>query len=221
MKIGVVMPVYFGDYPNSASNKEDKFKRAVISFLQQDYEDKFLIIVADGEEAGKKADLLLAESIEIFSEDINMLCSLLKKTEIEILPKQQLFSGVLRNSGIDYCKFEKCDIICYLDADDVFLPNHLSGIVDSFKKNPSCDWMYFTDNAKVSEKEGDIRGREPKIMPGYIGTSQIAHKASIESKWTDGYYHDFHFVNSMRRYKVAHGGRNGYLVCHIPGIIDL
>ncbi len=48
MKISVVMASYLGEYPGCASNREFKFKRAVESFLNQTYEDKELIIVADG-----------------------------------------------------------------------------------------------------------------------------------------------------------------------------
>ena len=34
MKISVIMPVYLGEYEGCATNREDKFIRAIHSFLQ-------------------------------------------------------------------------------------------------------------------------------------------------------------------------------------------
>jgi glycosyltransferase involved in cell wall biosynthesis len=47
-KVSVIMASYLGDYPGRATNPEQKFIRAVKSFLTQTYENKELIIVADG-----------------------------------------------------------------------------------------------------------------------------------------------------------------------------
>ena len=47
-KVSVVMASYLGEYPGRTSNPEPKFIRAVKSFLSQTYENKELIICADG-----------------------------------------------------------------------------------------------------------------------------------------------------------------------------
>ena len=47
-KFSIIMPSYLGDYPNSATDKEDKLIRAIESVLQQTYKNWELIIIADG-----------------------------------------------------------------------------------------------------------------------------------------------------------------------------
>ena len=48
MRISVIMPVYLGEYPTRGSNPEYKFKRAVETYIDQEYKDSELIIVSDG-----------------------------------------------------------------------------------------------------------------------------------------------------------------------------
>ena len=47
-KVSVIMASFLGSYPGRSSNPEDKFIRAVKSFITQTYENKELIIVSDG-----------------------------------------------------------------------------------------------------------------------------------------------------------------------------
>ena len=48
MKISVIMPSFLSQYDGCAKNREQKFIRAVDSFIAQTYNDKELVIVADG-----------------------------------------------------------------------------------------------------------------------------------------------------------------------------
>ena len=48
MKISVIMASYLGQYNGCASNRVDKFKRAIDSFIYQTYSNCELIIIADG-----------------------------------------------------------------------------------------------------------------------------------------------------------------------------
>lgn len=124
MKISVVMQSYLGDYPNSRINPEYKFVRAVNSFLAQKHEDKELIIVSDGCEKTKKLYEIL------FSHKKNIkFVYLSKKTDehkmCEIKNNIKYFRGVPRKIGVNLAD---CDIVTYLDSDDIILPNRLSDL---------------------------------------------------------------------------------------------
>src|SRR5271155_4567083 len=115
MKIGVVMPVYLGDYAGAGTNREYKFVRAVRSFLDQGYDKKELLIVSDG------CDIAERLYNEHFSE-----CKEITFTKID---KQSTHSGVVRNAGIG---MSDADIISYLDHDDILFGSHLADIANSF-----------------------------------------------------------------------------------------
>ena len=95
------MPSYLGDYPNAASNREFKLKRAIESFLAQKIGE--LIVVADG----------CPKTVEIASN---------YPVVVKLINKQQNFSGKPRNIGI---KLALYDYIAYLDADDVMGQDHI------------------------------------------------------------------------------------------------
>ena len=46
-KVSVIMPVYLGHYEGCAEDREEKFVRAINSFLNNDYENKELIVIGD------------------------------------------------------------------------------------------------------------------------------------------------------------------------------
>ena len=117
------MPSYLGDYPNCATNREEKLPRAIESFLAQEIGE--LVVVADG--CNKTAEIASKYPVTIISID-----------------KQPFFSGVPRNTGIQAAKY---NYIAYLDNDDMFGANHLKRIAD----NLDADWLYWNDyvNGKV------------------------------------------------------------------------
>jgi len=97
------MPSYLGDYPGAAKNRPEKLTRAIQSFLDQEYKEKCLIVVADG--CKETISQLYKFSI---SDPINPV----------FIPKQQLFSGEVRMTGIKKAKeLYSPDVITYLDSD--------------------------------------------------------------------------------------------------------
>ena len=104
-KFSIIMPSYLGDYPNSATDKEDKLIRAIESVLQQTYKNWELIIIADG--CDKTINLLKKYFKTI---DKN------KDIVLYLVPKQKIWSGV-RNFGIQKATG---DYIIYLDIDDYY-----------------------------------------------------------------------------------------------------
>jgi len=124
-----------------------------------------------------------------------------------LVKKQPIFSGYPRQMGIN---FATTDWICYLDSDDEFLPGHLKTICDNI--DDTVDWLYYDD----------ILINKPRdCIPAFtrIGTSCIAHKRSTNAKWPTGYGHDWGFITQLgTNYKKITGA--GYVVHHVPGVVD-
>jgi|WetSurMetagenome_2_1015567.scaffolds.fasta_scaffold627556_1 glycosyltransferase involved in cell wall biosynthesis len=210
-KIAIVMPSYLGEYEGAASNRVEKFKRAVETVLRQTYSNAILIIVSDGCEITNN----LVKGSKLFRENRNVF--------FIPLQKQPLFSGSVRAAGVRLAIRERADIVCYLDADDCLLPDHLQFIDASFK--PGLDWIYFNDLLYPDAEKGDLIVRESSLKFGSIGTSNIAHKAWQHFNWTglDGWGHDWAFIlrlmaKSQNYMKTTEQGL--YVVHHIKGSFD-
>jgi len=209
MHINVIMPVYLGDYPNAATNRKFKLVRAIQSFLKQDYDNKKLIIVADG-----------------CLETMNFVKNNFKNENIELnfVSKQPMFSGNVRNFGLTLSSSE---IITYLDADDFYKKdNHLSVIVNAFNSNDKLNWVYFNDFIKYQSLDHlPLAERNADLTFGTTGTSNIAHKNLHDINWEgcDGYGHDFTFIQKMKKlHPDAYTKISGcsYVCCHIPNGCD-
>lgn len=177
-KVSVIMASYLLSYPGSRSEPDRKFIRAVNSFKKQTYQNKELIIVSDG------CPLTIQLYNRFFSNDINI--------KLLQIPKQQLYSGEMRNVALEE---SDGDIISYLDTDDVLGPNHLEIIVEQFDLD-SFGFVYYNDYLTLDAtfKKLHLRIVEPRWAS--IGTSSISHKNLKELKgcWSVGYGHDFLFM---------------------------
>jgi glycosyltransferase involved in cell wall biosynthesis len=103
----VVVPLY---------NKENSVLRAIASILGQNYVDFELIIVNDG---STDKSLFVVDNI--------------KDERIRIIDKVNGGVSSARNVGIEVAS---SDWICFLDADDYWLPNHLEEICYLLNKYP-------------------------------------------------------------------------------------
>ena len=217
ISINVIMPSYCGDYENSASDRETKLVRAIDSFFNQSYRYSELIIIADGCKT-------TSQVVDAYLQKKPNLAYRLQLIEID---KQDLFSGVVRNAGLQK---SHADIICYLDSDDQFINQHLQNIALGFQDDEECDWVYFNDYEAVTENFSKIRQRNCQITErenrktlfNLIGTSVIAHRRDDALLWSDGYAHDNRFVRDLLEckpnWKKIEGG--GYLICHVPYHMD-
>lgn len=198
-KVSVIMASYLLPYPNAASNRDKKFVRAVNSFKRQTYQNKELIIVSDG------CQLTVELYNKFFSNEPNI--------KLIQIPKQELYSGGMRNIALDLVEG---DIITYLDSDDILGPNHLQIISDQFDLD-KCDWVYYNDYMVLDNtfKKLHLRTVEPRWAS--IGTSSISHKNIKDLKWGVGYGHDFLFMFNMAssglKFKKLEKAPE-YLVCH-------
>lgn len=206
-KISVICASFLGQYEGAASNREDKFIRAINTFINQTHKNSELIIVSDGCD---KTDLLYKVYFEKH-ENIRHFR----------IPKQSLFSGMVRQKGIEEAKG---NLICYLDGDDMMGRNHLSNINCNFPKGNDYDWVYYNDFYYASPTE--IIPKVVSLEKGSIGTPSIAHLTSLRErglswKGCDKYNHDWLLVQRLMkfpRYKKIYGC--SYYMCHIPNQLD-
>jgi len=201
--ISVIMPSYLGEYKRAAKDRDKKIVRAIRSVREQTFEDWELIIIADG----------CNKTVEIV-QNINDLYND-KRIKLLYIDKQTQWSGTVRNTGLDEAKG---DYACYLDVDDAFSPDHLSGIAIYNKK----DWYWFDDYVWNGK---EFRHRKCSINKvGKCGTSNLMHRPGL-ARWNerDNYAHDWKFIANLRKasgsYEYIRAGE--YLVCHIPGRFDI
>jgi glycosyltransferase involved in cell wall biosynthesis len=205
MKISVIMPVFLGYYEfkihRSASNPEEKFIRAVNSFLNQTLKDSELMITADGCE---KAEAIWLK--HFYNEE---------RIGFQKIPKQVLYSGEIRQAGIRRASGE---IICYLDHDDMFGRDHLQIISNNFDTE-KYDWVYYNDYFVLNADHSMIKTRYVVPERNIMGTSAIAHKRNVPVIWGDNNTHDFDMIE-----KYLLGRPNikiptpQYYVCHCSGL---
>jgi len=201
MKISVIMASWLGA-PNR-KKLDDKFIRAVKSFINQTHEDKELIIVSDGCQI---TEYLYDEHFK----NINNI-------KFIMLEKQALYSGNIRNAGLEIATGE---IISYLDSDDVIGKRHLEIINNNFKEG--IDYVYYNDYLVLDNTFKKFQKRHNKLMWSGIGTSSISHRNSekIKNIWSTGYGHDFIMMLKLNALGLKHEKIKNtpqYFVCHYSG----
>jgi glycosyltransferase involved in cell wall biosynthesis len=207
IELSVVMPSFLGEYDGCASDRENKFVRAVHSFLENSLEEKELIIIGD--------NCLTTERLLFvhFSEQIESG----KIKFHQFRKKQKLFSGALRSKGIELASGE---YISYLDTDDILGQNHLSVILNQVKSN-NLDWAYFNDYLNT---DAGLITKKVELKKDSIGTSSIIHRKNKRIDWDkcDGYGHDFKFIERLIKWSDKKDKIYGatYIICHIPNQID-
>jgi glycosyltransferase involved in cell wall biosynthesis len=112
-------------------NKQNFIKRAIDSVFAQGHQDFELIIVNDG---STDNSLKIVEIINDF--------------RLKIIDKPNGGVSSARNAGISVASNEW---ICFLDADDYWLPNHLDEISYLLKKYPEAK-IYSTLTQEKSKK---------------------------------------------------------------------
>lgn len=110
MKISIIIPLY---------NKEKYIKSVVESVLNQSFQDFEVIIVDDG---SSDKSVSIVESIN--------------DDRIRLVTKCNEGVSAARNFGL---QFVSTDLIFYLDADDILLPNSLETLYYLYLRHPECD----------------------------------------------------------------------------------
>lgn len=201
MKFSIIIPCNLQPRRNAAKDRVSKLARALQSAMLQHYDDFDIVIISDGCELTNKlvTDWFKPE---------------LKEGKIKLIQieKQPDFSGNVRNAGIEA---SDADWICYLDADDILLGDHVSSIATQIDGQ---DWVYFNDLTLIKQ---EFVERECTLKLGFCGTANIAHKRELSSRWNpfNKYgYDDWNFIQNLKsesnNYKKIL--TPGYIVCHIP-----
>jgi len=207
IEVSVIMPSFLGEYEGCASDRENKFIRAVHSFLENSLFEKELIVVGDCCDKTK----------ELLNDYFHHELSINKIKFFNFKKKQKLFSGALRSKGIELASGE---YICYLDTDDIIGKGHLYSIYNQVKTQ-DLDWAYFND---FINSDLGLVTKKVELKKDTIGTSSIIHKKSNKLNWNkcDGYGHDYLFIEKLIKWSEKkdkiYGGT--YIICHIPNQID-
>ena len=171
--VSVIIPTYHGD---------KYLERAICSVLNQVYKNIELIVVDDNgvnTEYHKKTKKI----IEKYQNKILYIVHYLNKK-----------GAAARNSGLKACRGE---FICFLDDDDLMLPERISKCVELLMQNPEYDAV-FTDVLCTDEKlnpmkivkvrkNGDCH-EEILLQNMFFGTGSnifITRKAFIETGYFD------------------------------------
>jgi glycosyltransferase involved in cell wall biosynthesis len=134
MRFSIIIPAY---------NAEKFITRGVESVLKQNFEDFELLVVDDG---SKDRTLELLKSIN--------------DERLVVISQANKGVSVARNAGISNAHGE---FICFLDADDEYLPNHLEHLTGLITENPSRNFFATRFCVSLRTDSNDI------IMPDTTG----------------------------------------------------
>lgn len=203
MKFSLICPSYLGNYKNAAKDRDKKIVRMIHSVMAQTFQDFELIIVADG----------CKKTIEICKP---YFYEYLPKIRLIEIPKQRLWSGLVRNAGIHVANGE---IITYIDNDDFLGENHLQIINDNFG---DYDWVYY-DHLTYNKQQQLIPYVTDIDTYGRCGTCSISHKRDLNAYWLNNdYSHDKVFIDTLKAISKNYGRipQTEYIVCHNPSGLD-
>jgi hypothetical protein len=228
-KYSVIMMSYLSDYPSGAKFREQKFIRAVNSFINQTYENKELIIVSDGcEKTNTLYDVLYKENTQI---------KLIKQPK----NKDSKYPGVLRQIGIDHSSGDR---IMYLDSDDYYHPERISKIDEQF--DDDLDWVCGASSYPTQRKDDDKKLdyqfiNEVNINLRYnifdyiwckgtgnlqnrsVGTHSLTHNKDVAGcRWgnfKDDKPEDHSFIDDLleANLKYKEIDNSTYYICHLTG----
>jgi glycosyltransferase involved in cell wall biosynthesis len=168
MFFSVIIPTY---------NRPDRIFNAVKSVLNQSFLDFEIVIVNDGSSI---------EYVE-FEEFLK------NEPKINYIKQSNTYLASARNTGM---KHAKGDFICFLDDDDVYLPNHLIALNDLIVSHNMLDALYHTrtiiryfDNqeVKVDETKKHYDSNIDKILSDRFPTNAacISSKIAKEYKFNE------------------------------------
>lgn len=124
------------------------------------------------------------------------------------------WGSMCRQVGINIARGK---YICFLDNDDIVLPDHLSNYSGFMETNPDLDFAYF--NARTEPWKRD---RNSVLSRGGIGNAELLFKANVLRKEYEvdlEYEHDWRLVDKLMKkgYKYAKCNNSPtYIIMSVP-----
>lgn len=213
MRFSVIMQSYLQPYAGAASDRVQKFSRAVKSVLDQEHQEWELLVVADG------CDLTWEKRTKYDHEE---------RVRFFRIPKQRMWSPVPRNCGLLRALG---DYVLYLDSDDTLDTGYLADLAHELSDRGEPVWAAVDDLVwNPGMDRWERRMVADLIARRVAGTSNVVHRNGI-AYWPEvparfpGYGYamdDRGFVNELT--KVSPPvllSAAGYRVMHIPRQYDL
>ena len=147
MHVSVIIPVY------NAGKYLSKALESVIAERKQGVSE--IIVVEDG-----SSDNSYEIALE-FQQQYPDLVHLYRHPDGE-----NKGAGAARNLGI---RKASADLVCFLDADDYWLPGRLDSAIKTFENNPSIDGVY---EPAVYRFESEAEKEQFSILPSILGTNE-------------------------------------------------
>jgi glycosyltransferase involved in cell wall biosynthesis len=210
MKVAVVTPTI------GAST----LKQCISSVQKQTYENLTHYIFLDGEEHYEKIHPILYEQSG-------------NKTIKTIQLQENIGKGWYGHRVYAACSFlVNADVICYLDEDNWYEPEHVEKLVDRI--NSGFDWVYSL--RKIYDKDGkflfedncESLGKWPVFFDDsifHIDTSSFAVKRDVAVRigqaWYGQWGADRQFFTSIKKYFPKFACTNDYTLCYrLDGNVD-
>ena len=246
-KISVVMPSYLGDYKGARSNPIEKFNRSVKSFLSQGYSNKELIIVSDGcELTNNEYEKNWKGFGNIKLVKISKNSSKWPGSNRQVGIDNATGDWITYLDADDILHHSHLTNISYHanDVDDVIF-NVSSAKALQFNVHGNIrGWLFINgkkihanklqeyiskqkQEAKTLELDKGLYFYVPDVLASNslkFNTARIAHKRSCDVKWTDRSARGEDIIFSkalMAKYKYKLINSPTYIVCHVPGRLDI
>lgn len=156
MRFSIIIPLY---------NKERFIARAISSVLAQDWPDYELLVVNDG--STDNGPQVVRDRFH--------------DSRIRLIEQENAGAGAARNRGL---AVSQGDAAAFLDADDEWLPTHLSDLLAASSRYPEADLLTTGFRSIFRGGRGidhSIDSRLPSLIPDYYGFAVRGHLVHISS----------------------------------------
>ncbi len=117
-------------------NKETTIERCILSILKQDYDNYSILVIDDGSTDGSAAR-------------VNSITT----DKIKLVQQPNAGVSAARNAGITTAIKEGYNLVAFVDADDYWLPHHLTDLYHTAQSNPKAQIIATNYKYRVSDKK--------------------------------------------------------------------